>query len=279
MSSTRTTTPPTPAASSLRLTPLAAYGIRRSPAVIERNVMVYRRGWLVFVSGFLEPVFYLFSLGIGLGKLIDSVPLGNGQTVSYQVFVAPAMLAASAMQGAVIDSTFNVFFKFKYAKLYDAMLATPLNTTSLAVGEIGWALMRGATYSAAFLVVMLAMGLVLSWWAVLVLPVAILIGFAFAAAGMASTTYMRSWQDFSWVTLVTLPLFLLSATFFPLSTYPTWIQPIVRWTPLYPGVDLVRSLTTGAVHPGMWVEALYLLVLGLVGTAVVSRRLKRLLLT
>ena len=205
--------------------------------------------------------------------------LANGQAVSYQEFVAPAMLAASAMNGAVIDATFNVFFKFKYAKLYDAMLATPLNTTSLAVGEISWALIRGAIYSAAFLVVMVALGLVLSWWAVLVLPVAILIGFAFAAAGMAATTYMRSWQDFSWVTLATLPLFLLSATFFPLSTYPTWIQPIVKWTPLYPGVDLVRSLTTGSVHPGMFVEVLYLLVLGIAGTVVATRRLERLLLT
>src|SRR3954454_25159663 len=97
MTASPTTMPPTPASSAFRLTPLAVYGIRRSPSVIERNVMVYRRGWLVFVSGFLEQPLYLFSLGIGLGKLIDSVSLGNGQTVSCQVFVVPAMLASSAM--------------------------------------------------------------------------------------------------------------------------------------------------------------------------------------
>jgi len=81
------------------------------------------------------------------------------------------------------------------------------------------------------------------------------------------------------VTLATLPLFLLSATFFPLATYPGWIQPVVRWTPLYPAVDLVRSMTTGTVHVGRWLDALYLLVLGVVGTVVVSHRLERLLLT
>jgi lipooligosaccharide transport system permease protein len=267
------------AASALRLTPPAVFGVRRAPAVIERNFTVYRRSWLIFVSGFLEPVFYLFSLGVGLGKLVDSVSIGGGHTVTYQQFVAPAMLAASAMQGAIMDATFNVFFKFKYAKLYDAMLATPLTTSSLAVGEIGWALIRGSIYSGAFLVVMLAMGLVGSWWAVLVLPAALLTGFAFAAVGMAATTFMRSWQDFSWVTLSTLPLFLLSATFFPLATYPSWVQPVVRWTPLYPAVDLVRSMTTGQVHVGLWIDALYLLVLGVAGTVIVSRRLERLLLT
>jgi lipooligosaccharide transport system permease protein len=263
----------------LRITPPAVYGIRRAPAVIERNYRVYRRSWLIFVSGFFEPVFYLFSLGVGLGKLVDSVAIGGGHTVSYQQFVAPGMLAASAMQGSILDATFNFFFKFKYAKLYDAMLATPLSTSSLAVGEIGWALMRGAIYSSMFLVVMLALGLVGSWWAVLVIPAAVLTGFAFAAVGMATTTYLRSWQDFSWITLATLPMFLLSATFFPLSTYPSWLQPIVRWTPLYPSVDLVRSMTTGQVHVGMWLDALYLLVLGVVSTLIVSKRLARLLLT
>jgi lipooligosaccharide transport system permease protein len=271
--------PPASAAAVLRLTPPAVYGIRRAPAVIERNYVVYRRSWLIFVSGFFEPVFYLFSLGVGLGQLVNSVDIGGGHTVTYQQFVAPGMLAASAMQGSILDATFNFFFKFKYAKLYDAMLATPLSTSSLAVGEIGWALMRGAIYSSTFLLVMLVLGLVGSWWAVLVLPAAILTGFAFAAVGMAATTYMRSWQDFSWVTLGTLPLFLLSATFFPLTTYPSWIQPVIRWTPLYPSVDLVRSMTTGQVHVGMWVDALYLLVLGVVGTVVVSHRLERLLLT
>ncbi|HTY71257.1 MAG TPA: ABC transporter permease [Actinomycetes bacterium] len=265
--------------STLRLTPPLLQGIGRAPSVVERNVVVYQRGWLMFASGVLEPLFYLLSLGLGLGHLISSVTLGTGQTVTYQEFVAPAMLAASAMQGAVLDVTYNVFFRFKYAKLYDAMLATPLSTSSVAVGEVAWAVMRGAAYSAMFLLVMLALGLVLSWWAVLVLPAAVLAGFAFAGAGMAATTYMRSWQDFSWVSLVTLPLFLLSATFFPLATYPTWVQPIVRCSPLYPAVDLIRSFTLGHPHPGLVVDVVYLLVLGVAGTLLATKRLDRLLLT
>ena len=118
------------------------------------------------------------------------------------------------------DSTFNVFFKLRYAKLYDSMLATPLGPRDIAVGEISWALLRGGLYSAAFLLVALVEGLVGSWWAVLAVPAAVFIGFAFAAVGMFATTFMRSWVDFDYITLAIQPMFLFSATFFPLSTYP-----------------------------------------------------------
>ena len=145
------------------------------------------------------------------------------------------MLAASAMNGALLDSTFNFFFKLKYNKLFDQMLATPLTTTDVARGELTWSLLRGGIYSLAFLLVMVAMGLVGSWWAVLAVPAALLIGFAFGGACMALTTYMRSWQDFDYVTLGTLPLFLFSATFFPITAFPTWLQWVVEVTPLYRG--------------------------------------------
>jgi lipooligosaccharide transport system permease protein len=138
--------------------------------------------------------------------------------------------------------------------------------------------MRGLLYSGAFLVVMGALGLVSSPWAVLVLPVAVLIGFAFAAVGMAVTTYMRSWQDFEWVQLATLPMFLMSATFYPLDTYPPGLRGVVEWSPLYQGVALVRALSTGAVDWALLVHVAYLAVLGLLGVAVSARRLERLLL-
>ena len=171
--------------------------------------------------------------------------------IPYAEFVAPGMLAASAMNGSVLDSTFNFFFKLKYNKLFDQMLATPLTTTDVARGELTWSLLRGGIYSLAFLLVMVAMGLVHSWWAVLAAPAALLIGFAFGGAAMALTTYMRSWQDFDYVTLGTLPLFLFSATFFPITAFPTWLQWVVEVTPLYRGVVLVRELTTGAAHLGL----------------------------
>jgi lipooligosaccharide transport system permease protein len=247
--------------------------------LVERNARVYRREWLVLVSGFLEPVFYLFSIGIGVSKLVGDVALPGGQVVTYTAFVAPAMLAASAMNGAVIDATFGLFFKLKYNKLYDAVLATPVTPVDVAVGEIIWALMRGSLYSVSFIVVMLLMGLISSWWAVLALPVVVLIGFAFAAVGTACTTFMRSWQDFSYITLVQMPLFLFSATFYPLSVYPDSLQWVVRCSPLYHAATLLRELTTGSVGWLSLVHVAVLLGLGLVGVLITGRRLEKLLLT
>ena len=261
-----------------RVAPPVLFSGRRAGLLIERNLLVYRRGWLVIVSGFFEPLFYLLSIGLGIGALVGAVPLGDGRTVPYTAFVAPALLASSAMNGAIYDSTFNVFFKLKYAKTYDAILATPVGVGDIAAGEIGWALIRGALYAGTFLLVMLAMGLVLSPWAILAFPAALLIGFAFGAIGMAATSFMRTWQDFDLVQLVILPLFLFSATFFPLTTYPEPVRLLVELTPLYHGVDLVRGLTTGALEPGMLVHVAYLGIMGAVGLAITARRLERLLL-
>ena len=247
--------------------------------LVERNIMSYRHGWIAILTGFFEPVFYLFSLGIGLGALIRTVTTDGGQRVPYASFVAPALLAASAMNGAVFDSTFNVFFKLKFAKLYDSVLATPLGPRDVAVGEIAWSLIRGALYAAAFLVVAWLAGTVPSWWALLALPAATLIGFAFSAVGMFATTFMRSWVDFDYVNLAIQPMFLFSATFFPLALYPESVQWIVQCTPLYHGVALERGLMLGEVEPGLLVHVAYLGVLGLLGLVGAARRLEKLLLS
>ena len=261
-----------------RTTPMPVAG-SRAWLLVERNLMVYRRIWLLIVSGFFEPVFYLFSLGIGIGALVGTVAGPDGQPSDYTAFVAPALLASSAMNGAIYDSTMNVFFKLKFAHTYDAMLATPLEPADVAVGEITWAQLRGTLYSAAFLLVMLVMGLIGSWWALLALPATILIGLAFAAVGMACTSFMRSWQDFEFVQLAILPMFLFSTTFFPLSVYPRPLQLVVQATPLYHGIELVRPLTTGAgVGLGLIGHAFYFVALAVLGLTVTARRLERLLL-
>lgn len=247
--------------------------------LVERNMRAYRHGWLILVSGFFEPVFYLFSLGVGLGALVGTITTDDGVDVPYPAFVAPALLAASAMNGAVYDSTFTVFFKLKYAKLYDSVLATPLGPRDVAVAEISWALMRGQVYAAAFLLVSVAAGVVGSWWALLALPAATLIGFAFAAVGMAATTYMRSWVDFDYVQLAILPMFLFSTTFFPLDTYPGSLQWVVQGTPLYHGVALCRELMLGQVSLGLLWHVAYFAAMGLLGFLVAGRRLERLLLS
>jgi lipooligosaccharide transport system permease protein len=255
-----------------------AGGDAGSLRLIERHARVYRHAWLVFASGILEPLFYLLSVGLGLGVLVGKVPGPGGHLIPYRDFVAPGLLAVSSMNGAMYDSTFNIFFRLKYAKLYDAILATPMRPAQVALGEIGWALLRGTIYAVAFILVMLALGLVHSAWAVLAVPSAVLIGFAFAAIGMTGTTYMKSWQDFDYVILASLPLFLFSATFYPLGVYPRAVQVIVECTPLYQGVVLLRDLTVGVVGPDLLWRAGYLAALGLVGLYVSGRRLGKLLL-
>jgi lipooligosaccharide transport system permease protein len=269
----------------LRIVPLAMLATRRSAIggrgsihLIERHARVYRHTWTVLISGFFEPLFYLLSIGIGLGKLVGTVTGPSGDPVDFTSFVAPALLATSAMNGAMMDSTFNVFFRMKYAKLYDAALATPMRSGEIALGEVGWALIRGGIYAVAFMVIMLAMGLVHSVWAIFDVPTALLIGFAFAGAGMAATTFMKSWQHFEFVMLATLPMFLFSTTFYPLSVYPRAVQIIVECTPLYQGVVLLRGLTLGAVNPGLLWSVAYLALMGAIGLAVAGRRISKLLL-
>ena len=272
-----------PSAGELRVLPVAwlargSLGGRSSRHLVERHARVYRHTWLVLLSGFFEPLFYLLSIGVGLGKLVGTVAGPSGHPIGFASFVAPALLATSSMNGAVIDSTFNVFFRMKYNKLYDAALATPMRPADIALGEISWALIRGGLYGAAFMIVMLALGLVHSPWAVLALPSALLIGFGFAGAGLAATTYMRSWQHFEFVTLATLPMFLFSTTFYPLSVYPRAIGVIVECTPLYQGVALLRGLTLGAVGPALLWHAAYLAIMGLAGLSLAGRRIGGLLL-
>ena len=262
-----------------RVAPPVKIGSRRAVHLLERNLLVARQIWLIIFSGFFEPVFYLFAVGVGIGELVGDITAADGSSVSYAAFVAPALLGASAMNGAVFESTMNIYFKLKYAKIYDAVVATPMSPGDVAVGEIGWSLVRGGMYSAGFLVVIAAFGYMPSPWGWLALPAALLIGFAFAAVGMASATYMRSWQDLDMVTLVTLPLFLFSATFYPIDIYPEWLQMVARFSPLYHGVELIRGLTLGVLDTSLIGHVAFLLIMGLAGLAVSARRVGKLLLS
>jgi lipooligosaccharide transport system permease protein len=259
------------------MTAVGLLGPRRTMRVVERNVRSYARMWPAFLSGFVEPIFYLFSIGIGVGELVGDLPGPNGQPVSYELFVAPAMLATSAMNGTIFDTTFNFFFKYKYAHTFDGMLATPLGVRDIAWGELTWALVRALMYCAVFLLTMLAMGLVESWWAVLALPAAGLIGFGFAGAGLGLTTYMRAFTDFSYVGLAITPLFLFSATFFPLDQYPPVLEWVVRVSPLYQGVAIERALVLGAPSWALLGHAAYLALMGWGGLRLATKRLGHLL--
>jgi lipooligosaccharide transport system permease protein len=253
-------------------------GSRRSLRLVERNLYVYKHGWMVLLSGFFEPLFYLLSIGFGLGALIGTIPGPGGPEIPYQLFVAPALLGPASMNGAINESTFNFFFKLNYDKTFSSILATPLSAGDIAVGELTWALLRGGLYSLGFMVVLVVLGLIHSPWVVLAVPAALLVGFAFGAVGMAATSFMKTWQDFDLIQLVVLPLFLFSGTFYPIETYPEALRVIVQLTPLYQGVDLIRALTVGAISPILIFHVVYLAVCGFAGLFVVSRRLDKLLL-
>ncbi|HEX6947823.1 MAG TPA: ABC transporter permease [Acidimicrobiia bacterium] len=261
-----------------RITPSGRMTELRAQRIWERNYLVYRRIWKVIFSGFFEPVFYLLSIGVGIGALVGDITLPGGHVVSYTAFVAPALMATSAMNGAVMETTFNIFFKLKFGNVYQGILTTPMQPMDIAVGEIGWALFRGSLYTSVFLAVMAVMGLVeSSWWSLLVIPGAVLIGFAFGSVGLAACTFMRSWQDFDLVSLATMPLFLFSATFYPIDVYPPALQIAVMFSPLYHGTELLRSLTLGIFDLSLVGHVAFLVVMGLIGATVASRRLDGLL--
>ena len=251
---------------------------RRAVSVTERNIAALRRGYLlVMISGFVEPVLYLFSIGVGVGNLIGDITLPGGRVVTYAEFVAPAMLASSAMAGALSETTFNFYGKMKFIRLYEGILATPVRPIEIALGELAWAMIRGAIYSAAFLVIMVALHLTTALHALAMFPAVILIGFAFGALGMTVSTVIRSWQDFDLISGGQFALFLFSGTFVPATTY----HPVVRWfieiTPLYRSVDLTRALSLNAVGWTQLVDVVYLLALFAGGLAIASRRMTKIL--
>lgn len=193
----------------------------RSRAVLQRSYLAFRSSaWIVVLTGFLEPVLYLFSFGYGVGKLIGDIQIAPNHFVSYAAFIAPALLATSAMNGAIYDATWNVFFKMKFDRVYQGMLATSLGPLDVALGEIGWALLRGVVYSIAFMSIVGGLGLITTPWALLAIPAASLIAFGFAAVGMAVTTYLKSFEQMNIINVVLLPMFLFSGSFYPLRFIP-----------------------------------------------------------
>jgi lipooligosaccharide transport system permease protein len=239
-----------------RPNPLAVAWSRlwRSRRLVERNILVYRHQWIIIFSGVFEPIFYLIGIGLGVGGIIDPLVLPDGRTISYLAFVAPALVATAAMNGAVFETIFNVFFKLNYAKTYDGVLATPMGITEIALGEMLWALIRAALYAVAMFVIMLVLGLILSPWGLLIIPAALLVAAAFAAAGLAGTSYLRTVNDFDVpMGLIVMPMFLFSGTFFPIEAYPEPLQWVVQLTPLYHAINLMRGLSLGVVGlPQLW---------------------------
>ena len=257
----------------------AANSSGNTAAVVERGFKVIRnQNWVVIVSGFFEPVFYLLSMGLGLGALIGTVAGPGGQPISYAAFIAPALLATSAMNGAIYDSTWNVFFKLRFARLYQGMLATSLGPLDVAAREIFLALFRGFLYALGFTAVIALLGLATSWWALAMIPVALLIALGFAALGMAVTSYFTTFQQMEWINIALLPMFMFSSTLFPITVFPEPVQWLVMALPLWHGVELMRQLSFGHFEAGTLVHLAYFTVMSVLGVAFTTRRLRSLFL-
>ncbi|HEX7201244.1 MAG TPA: ABC transporter permease, partial [Arthrobacter sp.] len=248
-------------------------------AVISRGMKATLGGhWLVMLSGFFEPVLFLVSMGVGMGAIVGAVEGPGGTPISYAAYIAPALLAVSAMNGAVYDSTWNVFFKMHFGKLYQGMLYTSLGPLDIALGEIFLALLRGMLYAAGFTAVMGMMGLITTPWALLMIPGSVLIAFGFASIGMAITSFMKTFQQMDWITFMMLPMFLFSATFYPLSVYPQYIQWLIQAMPLWHGVELLRQISVGTFTAATPLHIGYYLVMTAAGMLLTTMRLRQLFL-
>lgn len=275
-----TSVPPTAVAAATNRSPrLRAMFSGNVGAVLERGFTVIRnQNWMILVSGFFEPVFFLLAMGVGMGGLVGEVVGPGGEPISYAAYIAPALLATSAMNGAIYDSTWNVFFKLRFAKLYQAMLQTSLGPLDVALGEILMALFRGFVYALGFLGVLAVMGLVTSWWSLLMVPVAVLIAFGFAAFGMGVTSYMTTFQQMDLINFALLPMFLFSATLYPISVFPEPIQWFVMAMPLWHAVELMRQLSVGHFTGTTLVHVLYFLGMTALGLWLTTVRLRKLFL-
>lgn len=253
------------------------YFAGRTGAVIERSVIAFKSStWVVVLTGFVEPILFLFAFGFGIGELIGDITPEGSEAISYAMFIAPGLLATSAMNGAIYDSTWNVFFKIKHGRLYESMLATSLGTLDVALGEIIWALMRGLMYATGFMAIVTPLGLVTSWWAILAIPAAVIIAFAFSAVGMAFTSYAKSYQQMDLINVILLPMFLFSGSFYPITVFPEWIQRTIQALPLWHAIELVRGLMLGDISWALLGHTGYFVAMIVLGTFFTARRLNAL---
>ena len=253
--------------------PGAAWRWRRAAVLIERNLMIYRRSITPLAFGLIEPIMYLLTIGFGVGSLVGTVP---GVDVRYPAYVAPAILATTAMNTTFGQTCFAVFSRIKIEGIYLAIVPTPLSPADIAIGEIVSALLNGLLTSIGFLAAAAILGLVVSPGIVFSIVSAAVVGYAFAAGGLAVTTFVRDFPDFQLIQLFMLPMYLFATTFYPLSTYPRWLQPIIEALPLYQSIVLVRDPALGDWQVGpILFAAGYLLCFGAVATMIATRRLGR----
>ena len=226
-----------------------------------RNLWVFHGRWFYgLLPNFFEPVFYLLGMGVGLGFYVGT---GGAFDGSYLAFIAPGLVAASAMNGASFETTYNVFVKLHFGKIYDATIATPVGIEDVTIGEAAWATTRALMYGSVFLLVTLFFDTPLSWRLLPALAAIALVGFAFSALGLAFTSIVPNIELYSYYfTLFLTPSFLFSDIFFPVADrFPPALAAVAEATPLYRSVQLVRGVVNGD-WAGSGYDVAYLAVFG-----------------
>lgn len=235
-------------ASALRLGNPGFDGVLR---VVEHRLLLYRRSWRgSVISSFLTPTLFLASIGLGLGGLVDA--RGSALGVPYVVFLAPGLLAGTAMQTAAGEATFPVMSGFLWSRSFQAMAVTPLGPRQIAVGFLCWVGLRLAFVCAVYVAIIAAFDAAASPLVVLAIPAGVLTGLAFAAPIAAYSATQRETQGFNALFRFGItPLFIFSGTFFPIDQLPWFLQPVAWLTPLFHGVSLARDLALGTIgaHP------------------------------
>ncbi len=253
--------------------------VRQAPGsglarVFEHRLMTYRRTFrsTIFTS-FVTPVLFLTAMGLGLGSYVDS---GTGSStttldgISYLAFLAPGLLAASAMQSASFEATFPVMSGLLWSRIYHAMYASPISPRDITFGNLTFIAMRLTLIATVFTAVIVAFGAATSALIVLAIPAAVLTGMAFAAPIAAFSATQKTPIKFNALfRFIITPLFLFSGTFFPVSSLPQVMQVVAWFTPLYHGVNLTRGLSLGTISAdpvAAVVDVLFLSVFVVVGT-------------
>lgn len=232
----------------------------------------YVRGALL--PTFLDPLFYLFAIGFGLGAYVARI---NG--IPYREFLAPGLIASACLWSASFETTYNVYFRMNEERLYDAVLATPVEVQDLVAGDVVWSATRATLFGTVFLIVVAAFGLVGSLWALLIPPFVFIGGLCFSALGYAFTSLVTRVESYAYYfTLGVTPMFLFSGIFFPFTDLPQWVEVVAWFSPLFHLVEITRGLATGPVAWEIAAHTVWLLVVAVLLFPIPVRGLRRRLL-
>jgi lipooligosaccharide transport system permease protein len=244
--------------------------------VIESHARRYRHTWRASVfTSFVNPFLLLLAMGVGLGSLVDA---GAGSDdLRYLAFLAPGLLAATAMQTAAGESSYPVMAGFKWVKSYDAALATPVAVHDLLAGHVGWAFLRIAQVTVVFAAVEIGFGAVPAAGGIASIVPALVTGLTFTTLITWYTARLDNESGLaSLFRFGIMPLFLFSGTFFPVDRLPDWLEPLAVVTPLWHGVEWARSLALGSASPWpWWGHATFLLVVAAIGWVGAHAALRR----